>query len=373
MNYRRLFSIIALLACFCMAMVAKAPKYVFYFIGDGMGLNQVVGTQYYLRSCQGELGVTPLCFTQFPYMGVATSYSGNSDVTDSAAGGTALATGHKTYNGAIGLDIDAQPVTSIAEMAKRCGMKVGVATSVTLNHATPASFYAHQKSRNDYYEIGVQLAQSGFDFFGGGDLEENVNNEDKTAPQLYDVAVEAGYKIIYGYERLKKGNKGKKVILIQDKNAVEKTIPYAIDAVQGDLTLEYITEMGIKQLDNRKGFFFMVEGGKIDYAAHANDAATVFHEVEDFDRAIRVAYEFYLEHPKETLIIITADHETGGLGLVSGNADFNLSEQGVEYRWCTTGHSAQMVPVYLYGTGAELINGIMENSELGTKLKSLIE
>ena len=325
MSNRRVLSTIVLFACFCMAMVAKAPKYVFYFIGDGMGLNQVVGTQYYLRSCQGELGVTPLCFTQFPYMGVATSYSGTSDVTDSAAGGTALATGHKTYNGAIGLDVNGQSVTSIAEKAQRCGVKVGVATSVTLNHATPASFYAHQKSRNDYYEIGVQLAQSGFDFFGGGDLEENVNNEDRTAPQLYDVAAEAGYKIIRGYEKIKKGGKGNKVILIQDQNAVEKTIPYAIDAVQGDLTLEYITEVGIKQLDNRKGFFFMVEGGKIDYAAHANDAAAVFHEVEDFDRAIRVAYEFYLEHPKETLIIITADHETGGLTLGNGQYALNFA------------------------------------------------
>ena len=148
-------------------MVAKAPKYVFYFIGDGMGLNQVVATQYYLRSCEGELGITPLCFTQFPYTGIATSYSASSDVTDSAAGGTALATGHKTYNGAIGVAADATPVASIAEKAHRYGAKVGVATSVTINHATPASFYAHQKSRNDYYEIGAQLPASGFEFFAG--------------------------------------------------------------------------------------------------------------------------------------------------------------------------------------------------------------
>ena len=150
MNTKRTLSFVALTLCICIASLAKAPKYVFYFIGDGMGLNQVVATQYYLRSCKGELGITPLGFAQFPYTGIATSYSGNSDVTDSAAGGTALATGHKTYNGAIGVDLDAAPVTSIAEMAHRYGAKVGITTSVTINHATPASFYAHQKSRNDY-------------------------------------------------------------------------------------------------------------------------------------------------------------------------------------------------------------------------------
>ena len=139
MKTKRTISFIALAICICIAGFAKAPKYVFYFIGDGMGLNQVVATQYYLRSCKGELGITPLGFAQFPYTGIATSYSGDSDVTDSAAGGTALATGHKTYNGAIGVDLNANPVTSIAEMAHRSGAKVGVATSVTLNHATPNS------------------------------------------------------------------------------------------------------------------------------------------------------------------------------------------------------------------------------------------
>ena len=143
MKRRRTLSVLVLLVLTCVVGLAKAPKYVFYFIGDGMGLNQVVATQYYLRSCQDELGITPLCFAQFPYTGIATSYSASSDVTDSAAGGTALATGCKTCNGAIGVDADAAPVTSVAEWAHRAGAKVGIATSVTINHATPASFYAH--------------------------------------------------------------------------------------------------------------------------------------------------------------------------------------------------------------------------------------
>ena len=308
--------------------MAKAPKYVFYFIGDGMGLNQVVATQYYLRSCQGELGITPLSFAQFPYTGLATSYSGSSDVTDSAAGGTALATGHKTYNGAIGVDGDGSPVTSIAEWAHDCGAKVGVATSVTVNHATPASFYAHQKSRNDYYEIGAQLTASGFEFFAGGDFAEKNNPDDPSAPHLYDLARKAGYAIVRGYDEYAALADGEdKVLLIQQADAVENTLPYAIDAREGDLTLAQVTTAAIDHLydkRHKKGFFLMVEGGKIDYACHANDAAAALQETVDFDKAIRVAYEFYKQHPKETLIVVTADHETGGFTLGNGSYALNF-------------------------------------------------
>ena len=328
MNTKRTLSFIALALCICIVSLAKAPKYVFYFIGDGMGLNQVAATQYYLRSCKGELGITPLGFAQFPYTGIATSYSGNSDVTDSAAGGTALASGNKTYNGAIGVDLNATPVTSIAEMAHRYGAKVGITTSVTINHATPASFYAHQKSRNDYYEIGTQLANSGFEFFGGGDFADNINPNDHLAPELYDLTRNAGYTIVRGYDEYNdlKGEHDK-VLLIQKSNAVENTLPYAIDARKGDLTLTQITTAAIDHLydkNHKKGFFLMVEGGKIDYACHANDAAAALQEVVDFDNAINVAYKFYKKHPKETLIVITADHETGGFTLGNGSYALNF-------------------------------------------------
>ena len=314
-----------LLACFCLTIVAKAPKYVFYFIGDGMSLNHIMGAQCFLGQKGAAQGVAPLCFTGFPYTGLATAYSANSDVTDSAAGGTALACGEKTLNGTIGLAVNqVAKLNSIAALAKEQGKRVGIATSVTLNHATPAAFYAHQASRNDYYEIGLQLAQSGYNFFGGGDFEENVNAADKDAPQLYDVAKEADYRIIRGYDKFQKGHRGNKIILIQEKDAVEKTLPYAIDATEDDLSLAEITTAAIEVLDNKKGFFLMVEGGKIDYAAHANDAATVFHEVLDFDKAIQIAYEFYLQHPKETLIVVTADHETGGLTLGNGRYALNF-------------------------------------------------
>lgn len=309
-----------------MAGFAKAPKYVFYFIGDGMSLNHVLGTQYFLSQERSRSGIIPLGFTAFPYTGLATTYSASSDVTDSAAGGTALACGEKTVNGTLGLGANqVTKLKSIAEMAKEQGKRVGIATSVTLNHATPAAFYAHQKSRNDYYEIGVELTQSGFNFFGGGDFEENVKSDDKKAPELYKLAEKADYRLVRGYDKFEKNHRGKKVILIQEKDAVEKTIPYAIDAQPTDLTLPQIVQAGIDVLDNRKGFFFMVEGGKIDYAAHANDAATVFQEVINFDEAIAVAYEFYQQHPKETLIVITADHETGGLTLGNGQYALNFA------------------------------------------------
>ena len=332
MRRRRLLSVLVLVFT-CMIGVAKAPKYVFYFIGDGMGLNQVMATQYYLRSCEGELGITPLCFAQFPYTGIATSYSGSSDVTDSAAGGTALATGHKTYNGAIGLDNSGATVTSIAEQAHRYGAKVGVATSVTINHATPASFYAHQKSRNDYYEIGAQLPASGFDFFAGGDLAELTNPDDPSAPHLHDLACEAGYAIVRGYDAYEALDGEGKVMLIQKEDMVENTLPYAIDSREGDLTLTQITTAAIDHLydkKHKKGFFLMVEGGKIDYACHANDAAAALCEVVDFDNAIRVAYEFYKQHPDETLIVITADHETGGLTLGNGSYALNFGALQVQ-------------------------------------------
>lgn len=332
MRHSRIFSVLLIVLCFSASVFAKAPKYVFFFIGDGMGFNQVMSTQYYLKQCEGELGITPLCFAQFPYTGFATSYSGSTDVTDSAAGGTALATGNKTKNGVIGMAVDKEtPVTSIAEMAYRKGARVGVTTSVTINHATPASFYAHQKSRSDYYEIGTQLPTSGFHFFAGGSLAENTNPDDKSAPKLYDIIENAGYTIVRGYDEYEKlGDDVEKVVLIQKEAAAAKedAIPYAIDACESDLTLQQITKAAIDHLYDKRhkeGFFLMVEGGKIDYACHANDAAAMLLEVVNFDNAIQIAYEFYKQHPKETLIVISADHETGGLALGTGSYALNFN------------------------------------------------
>ena len=323
----------ALLAVFILPTQAQQPKYVFYFIGDGMGVNQVLGTEMYQSELKGEIGVTPLLFTQFPYATVAHTFSASNGVTDSAAAGTALATGNKTKNGAIGVNKDMAEVSSVAVWAKNNGYKVGISTSVSIDHATPASFYAHENSRNNSYQIGLDLIESNFDFYAGSDFvnPNNKNAKDgKTYESLYDLTAKAGYTLARGYKDYqKKAKKAQKMILFQSEAASAKdngSIPYAIDRQKGDMTLSEITRAGINFLskNNEKGFFLMVEGGKIDWACHSNDGATVLTEVQDFDNAIKVAYEFYEQHPEETLIVITADHETGGLSLGTGSYDLNL-------------------------------------------------
>ena len=304
-------------------------KYVFYFIGDGMGVNQVNGTEMYQAEIQnGRIGVEPLLFTQFPVATMATTFSAKNSVTDSAAAGTALATGKKTYNHAISVGEDKNAIQTVAEKAKKAGKKVGVTTSVSVDHATPAAFYAHQPDRNRYYEIALDLPKANFDFYaGGGFLKPTTSFDKKEAPSIFPIFEEAGYTVARGYNDYKaKAAKAEKMILIQEEGANPSCLPYAIDRKEGDLTLAQITESAIDFLtkDNKKGFFLMVEGGKIDWACHANDAATVFHEVADMDNAIKVAYEFYKKHPKETLIVVTADHETGGIALGTGRYALNL-------------------------------------------------
>lgn len=312
---------------------AQQAKYVFYFIGDGMGVNQVQGTELYRGELEGKIGLTPIWFTQFPYATTATTFSATNGVTDSAAAGTALATGNKTQNGTIGMKQDLQTeVSSVAVWAKNKGCRVGVTTSVSVDHATPAAFYAHDPSRGSYYKIGTDLYKAGFDFYAGSDFIDpnNKDNKDGNSENLYTMAEKNGYTIARGYkDYLKKCKKADKMILFQSEKASEKdrtAIPYAIDRTKDDLTLADITRSAINFLskDLSKGFFLMVEGGKIDWACHSNDAATVFHEVADMDEAVKVAYEFYSQHPDETLIVVTADHETGGFVLGTGAYKLNL-------------------------------------------------
>ena len=329
---------------------AQQAKYVFYFIGDGMGVNQVQGTEMYLSELKGEIGITPLRFTQVPYATIATTYSATNGVTDSAAAGTALATGKKTKNGALGVTKDLTDVNSVATWAKENGCRVGVSTSVSIDHATPAAFYAHQGARSSYYAIGLDLIKADFDFYAASDFLDPLNKDakdGKTYESLYDLTRKAGYTLTRGYkEYQKKAKKADKMILFQPEAASAKdnsAIPYAIDRKKGDLTLAEITRAGINFLskDLSKGFFLMVEGGKIDWAGHSNDAATNFREVMDFDEAIQVAYEFYAQHPDETLIVVTADHETGGISI--GNGSYNLNLQALKSQKMSEGEFTRVI------------------------------
>ena len=304
-------------------IMGRGPKYIFYFIGDGMGPSHVLGTELYLGEQAGKIGrPQPLCFTSFPYSAFVTTFSASNGVTDSAASGTALATGHKTNNGHIGTAPDGSPVYSVAYAAKESGFAVGVATTVCINHATPGAFYAHNNSRNNYHDIAQEMLTAGYDFYAGGDAK--CNEEQRTA--LYAKAKEQGYTIARGYDDyIAKADDAKKMMLYQ-KN-ISEGLPYTIDRTEEDLTLAQITEAAIDFLKekSKKGFFLMVEGGKIDYASHSDDAATMFNEVLDFNAAIAEALEFYKKHKNETLIIVTADHETGGLVLgYSGAYALNL-------------------------------------------------
>ena len=290
------------------------PKYIFYFIGDGMGPSHVLATELYLGELQGVIGrPQKLVFTQFPESAFVTTFSASNGVTDSAASGTALATGTKTSNGRIGTDVDGNDIYSVAHVAKNAGMAVGIATTVCINHATPSAFYAHNESRNNYNDIAQWMLEADYDFYAGGDAK--CSNEQRN--DLYGRAEKQGYTIVRGYNDYKaKAKKADKMMLYQ-KNVAEE-VPYAIDRTEDDLTLAQITKAGIDFLSKKsrkEGFFMMVEGGKIDYASHRDDAATMIHEVLDFNAAIEEAYEFYKKHKDETLIIVTADHETGGIVL----------------------------------------------------------
>lgn len=329
-----------MLAFFVLAIsysYAQQAKYVFYFIGDGMGVNQVQGTELFQAELQNRIGIEPLKFFQFPYITVASTYSATNGVTDSAASGTALSTGNKTKNGTLGLLKDWKTeINSVAVWAKEAGRRVGIATSVSVDHATPAAFYAHVPKRGMYHEIGKDLYKANFDFYAGSDFRKPVDKNDPNSQNLYKLADENGYTIARGYaDYVAKSKKAEKMILFQTEEASKKSrssIPYAIDRTSEDLTLEQITTSAIDFMskDLSKGFFLMIEGGKIDWACHSNDAATAFREVQDFDNAIKIAYRFYKEHPDETLIVITADHETGGL--VLGTGEYKLNLQALQYQ-----------------------------------------
>lgn len=334
---KRLFSLFAATLFVLLAMAEGQVKYVFYFIGDGMGVNQINVTETYLAALKGRIGFDPILMSEFPVVGLVNTYSATNGVTDSAAGGTALASGKKTKNGAIGMLEDLQtPCTSIAAWAKQSGKAVGVATNVAITHATPASFYAHQPSRKMYYEIGQDLCKSGFDFFAGADFHQPNTKEGE--PSLREQAKNAGYTLLTGgyKEYQKKGRKAEKLIMLQSDGQNEKLqsdhIPYALDQDKNDLTLEQIVRAGINFLSSKQtdGFFFQIEGGMIDYACHRNDIGNAINEVLDLDKAVRVAYEFYQQHPDETIIVITADHETGGL--VMGRGSYELHTDLLKYQ-----------------------------------------
>jgi len=316
---------------------AKAPKYVFMFIGDGMSHVQINAAQVLKgNNTKGSVSLEKLTFTEFPVSGLQTTYDATSFCPDSASTATSLSSGYKTHSGVLGLGIDKQYVgKNIAERLKeQKDWKVGIVSTVTINHATPAAYYAHVPSRNNYYDIGIQMANSGFDYFAGGSINKA---EDGGKKSIYTMLEDEGYLVTDDKsEILSLSSKSGKVYAQSPRLQDGGAMPYAIDMDADDITLAQFVKKGIEVLDNEKGFFMMVESGKIDWACHANDAASEIRDLLAFDEAIQEAVTFAEAHPDETLIVVTGDHETGGMTIGFASTGYNtafniLENQSVSY------------------------------------------
>ena len=335
------------------APASAAPKYVFLFIGDGMSYPQIQSTSDFLGALQDEDyrqaqpslddnqgaildGPEYLNFMNFEAAGSAVTYDSNSFAPDSASTATSIATGYKTYSGSINVDeTGTVAYETIAEQLRdQKDYKIGVVTSVNLNHATPAAFYAHQASRSSYYEIGLELIGSDFDYFAGGGLLKPTGS-DGDQESLYDLAEKAGYTVAMTDAEAIDASTGKAIVIGEDL-ADGDALAYELDRTDDMWSLADYVEKGVEVLDNEKGFFLMCEGGKIDWACHANDAASSIHDTKAMADAVQVAIDFAAEHPDETLILVTGDHETGGLTIGFAGTDYDtyldlLESQKISY------------------------------------------
>ncbi len=299
-------------------------KYIFLFIGDGMGLQQVNTTQVYIDSVLKNN--SRLSFIDFPVQTFATTYAATRYITCSAAAGTALSTGSKTSISTLGLNYNhTDSLFSIAKKFKANGFKLGLLTTVGIDDATPAAFYAHQGSRGSRYEIAKDLIKSGYDFFASGGFVDPYGKKLKDSVEsIYSLGQRNSFAFttnLTAIDSLK--GKYKSVFYSIPNPDSEGSFKYDIDKDTTDVTLAELTCKAIQVLNNPRGFFMMVEGGKIDWACHSNDAASMIYEVMAFSDAVNQAVEFYKAHPDETLIIVTADHETGGFSL--GNKENKYS------------------------------------------------
>ena len=306
------------------ALHAAAPYYIFYFIGDGMGHGQVMSAAS-ARSARGDSALTMMTF---PVASLATTYSASSPVTDSAAAGTALASGRKTANGMLGVTPDTVAAGSLAARLQQLGYGVGLVTSVAIDDATPGAFYAHVPQRGQYYDIGIQAARSGYEFLAGAGLRGLRDKSGRPTDLLPELA-RNGYDVVRGLDALAASD-SRKIMLLSTDTLSPNSIGYAIEAAEGAMRLPDMTGAALAHLGkvSPDQFFMMVEGGEIDHAGHANDAATVIADVEEFDKALQRAVDFYKAHPDETLIVVTADHETGGM-TVGNNASGYMARLGL--------------------------------------------
>ncbi|MCB2218857.1 MAG: alkaline phosphatase [Bacteroidetes bacterium] len=325
-------------------------KNIILLIGDGMGVSQIYAA---MIANHGHLSLEG-----FTHVGFSKTYSANDFITDSGAGGTAIATGYKTYDHAIGVDADTIPRASILEIAESNGKATGLVATSEITHATPASFIAHVPNRNDYEEIAKSFLETDIDVFIGGGYKYFADREDNR--NLIDELQKKNYTVCTSTDQLKDVKTGKLAGLIYDDKPPRKR--------KGrDDMLMIATQKAIEILNqSESGFFLMIEGSQIDWGAHKNNTDYIIEEMLDFDAVVGAVLDF-ARHDGNTLVIVTADHETGGMSIMNG--DFSTGEVSAKYS--SFGHTGVMVPVFADGPGDDLFGGIYENTAIFEKMKLL--
>ncbi|MEP5613383.1 MAG: alkaline phosphatase [Cyclobacteriaceae bacterium] len=339
----------------CSSTESKKAKNVILLIGDGMGLTQVSSSFYYSEE-------TPN-FSRFKNIGLSNTSASSHKITDSAAGATAFASGQKSYNGAIGVNSDTVSIPTIVEIAKKKNVSSGVVATSSITHATPACFYSHVKSRSMHEEIAKQMAFADLDFVAGAglpyfkDRDDGANYYDTMQDQdvILDTLALASFEALC---------EGCQYVYLDTATSM----PRMLDG-RGDF-LSNATELGIDHLSrNEDGFFLMVEASQIDWGGHANDAEYLTTELLDFDKVIGLVLDF-AEKEGNTLVIVTADHETGGFALSSTPVEGeNWSDYDkITGTFSTGGHTTTLIPVFAYGPGAEKFAGVYSNTEIFHKM-----
>lgn len=326
---------------------SKRPKNIILMVGDGMGVAQIYA------GMTGNFG--HLNLEEFPVVGFHKNQSSDSYVTDSAAGATAFSCGVKSYNGAIGVDPEGNPVPTILEIAEENGLATGLVATCAITHATPASFIAHQANRSMEEEIAMDFLSTDVDVFIGGGRKFFIDRKDNL--NLVDSLKMRGYQIANSIEEVEAVESGKLAAFLADVQQPKYS------EGRGDQLVKS-TETALNLLKtNKKGMFLMIEGSQIDWGGHSNDTQYIVDEMIDFDNAIGKVLEF-AKKDKNTLVIITADHETGGFTINKGSTEMGV----VEGKFTTGSHTGVMIPVFAYGPGSEDFAGIYENNEIFNKM-----
>ena len=342
---------VSLTSCFSSRNLAKKEsrdiRNVIFMIGDGMGLPDVYAAM--------TVSDKPLNIERCSVTGLQKTFSADDYITDSGAAGTALATGTKTKNGAIGMDPQGNHLKSILEIAEDHGLATGLVSTSSITHATPASFIAHQSNRGSYEDIALDFLKTDIDVFIGGGFDHFAKRKDKL--NLIDSLKFRGYEVDTSLSIILKSNAIKLAGLIAPIHN-----PYRLKG-RGDMLPESSGKAIEILSKNKKGFFLMIEGSQIDWAGHANAADTLIDETLDFDKAVGVALDFAIADG-HTLVVITADHETGGVTLIDGD----IMSHKVKLNFSTKDHTAVMIPVYAFGPGAEIFTGIYDNTDLFKKI-----